>query len=114
MKLHCTSADVMQRMQTEQERVWSVITRRPGPDVAFVLRLSPLHQSACGNLNRNLCLIFLFLLHEAPTVAKTFPSSDPTSDTLIPVGNVIGEQWQADVFHVGAAASSGGLDMVKQ
>lgn len=40
MKLHCTSADVMQRMQTEQERVWSVIRRRPRPDVAFVLRLS--------------------------------------------------------------------------
>lgn len=46
--------------------------------------------------------LFVFLLHEARTVAKTFPSSDPTSDRLIPTGDVIDEQWQADVFHVGA------------
>lgn len=49
-----------------------------------------------------------------PAFAKTFPSSDPTSDTLIPGGDVIDEQRQAEVFHVDAAASSGGPDMVKQ
>lgn len=59
-------------------------------------------------------VFFLILLNEAPTVDKTFPSSDPTSDMLVPRWNVNDEQWQADTFHVGAAASSGGPDMVKQ
>lgn len=77
--------------------------------------VSPLYTKVhVGTSIETFVSFFLFLFHEAPTVAKTFPSSDPTSDTLIPVGNVIGEQWQADVFHVGAAASSGGPDMVKQ
>lgn len=47
-------------------------------------------------------------------VAKTFPSSDPTSDMLVSVKNVIDEQWEADVFHVDATVLSGCPDMMKQ
>lgn len=66
MKLHCTSADVMQRLQMEQEPSLIGDHTQAGArcgvcGASLTVFFFTLHQSACGNLNRNLCLIFIFI-----------------------------------------------------